>query len=199
MSNQKIISIGREYGCGGRAIAEKIAEHYGLPLYDKNLLEEVAKTLDIDADNLEKYDEVPKNIFASRTVNGYSNSVQENIAHLQFDELKKKADGGESFVVVGRCAETVLKDSPALISIFVLGDKEFKIDRTVKGLSVSREEALNLMKINDKKRKSYHNYYCEGKWGDSRTYDITINTSKLGVDLAAKILIDYIDKRSTVE
>jgi cytidylate kinase len=55
------------------------------------------------------------------------------------------------------------------------------------------------MKINDKKRKSYHNYYCEGKWGDSRTYDITINTSKLGVDLAAKILIDYIDKRSTVE
>jgi cytidylate kinase len=199
MSNQKIISIGREYGCGGRAIAEKIAEHYGLPLYDKNLLEEVAKTLDIDADNLEKYDEVPKNIFASRTVNGYSNSVQENIAHLQFDELKKKADGGESFVVVGRCAETVLKDSPALISIFVLGDKEFKIDRTVKGLSVSREEALNLMKINDKKRKSYHNYYCEGKWGDSRTYDITINTSKLGVDLAAKILIDYIDKRSKVE
>jgi cytidylate kinase len=102
-------------------------------------------------------------------------------------------------VVVGRCAETVLKDSPALISIFVLGDKEFKIDRTVKGLSVSREEALNLMKINDKKRKSYHNYYCEGKWGDSRTYDITINTSKLGVDLAAKILIDYIDKRSKVE
>jgi cytidylate kinase len=199
MSNQKIISIGREYGCGGRAIAEKIAEHYGLPLYDKNLLKEVAKTLDIDADNLEKYDEVPKNIFASRTVNGYSNSVQENIAHLQFDELKKKADGGESFVVVGRCAETVLKDSPALISIFVLGDKEFKIDRTVKGLSVSREEALNLMKINDKKRKSYHNYYCEGKWGDSRTYDITINTSKLGVDLAAKILIDYIDKRSKVE
>jgi cytidylate kinase len=94
MSNQKIISIGREYGCGGRAIAEKIAEHYGLPLYDKNLLEEVAKTLDIDADNLEKYDEVPKNIFASRTVNGYSNSVQENIAHLQFDELKKKADAG---------------------------------------------------------------------------------------------------------
>ncbi len=199
MSNQKIISIGREYGCGGRAIAEKIAEHYGLPLYDKNLLKEVAKTLDIDADNLEKYDEVPKNIFASRTVNGYSNSVQENIAHLQFDELKKKADGGESFVVVGRCAETVLKDSPALISIFVLGDKEFKIDRTVKGLSVSREEALNLMKINDKKRKAYHNYYCEGKWGDSRTYDITINTSKLGVDLAAEILIDYIDKRSKVE
>lgn len=195
MSKQLIISVGREYGCGGKEIATKLAEHYNLPLYDSNLLKEIAKSKGVDAKMLEKYDEVPRSMFGSRTVNGFSNSIEVNIANMQFDILKKKAEEGESFVVVGRCAESVLKDYDCMVSMFILGDLDFKIKRTMDGLGVSKEEAEDLIKTHDKKRKSYHNFYCYGKWGDSRTYDITINSARMGVEKTTETLINFIDAR----
>ena len=108
--NQLIISVGREFGSGGHEIAQKLSEIYNLPLYDRNLLKEVADTKNIDVNSLEEYDEVKKKRFFSRTVRGMSSSPEQAVAKLQFDYLRKKADNGNSFVVVGRCAETVLKD-----------------------------------------------------------------------------------------
>ena len=104
MEKQLIISIGREFGSGGHEIAEILAKHYGLNLYDKNLLQEIANEKSVEVKNLEKYDEVPRNLFMTRTVKGYSNSAEENLANMQFDYLRKKAESGESFVVVGRCS-----------------------------------------------------------------------------------------------
>lgn len=195
MAKQMIISVGREYGCGGKEIGKMLAEHYGINFYDSNLLQEVALDKNMDAAILAKYDEVPRNIFMSRTVHGFSNSIEVNIANMQFDYLKKKAAEGESFVIVGRCAETILKDCDALVSIFVLGDREDKIQRTIKGLGVSRSDAEDLLKTNDKKRKTYHNFYCEGKWGDSRNYDLSINTSKLGVEKSCEVVKKFIDEK----
>lgn len=195
MAKQMIISVGREYGCGGKEIGKMLAEHYGISFYDSNLLQEVALDKNMDAAILAKYDEVPRNIFMSRTVHGFSNSIEVNIANMQFDYLKKKAADGESFVIVGRCAETILKDCDALVSIFVLGDREDKIQRTIKGLGVSRSDAEDLLKTNDKKRKTYHNFYCEGKWGDSRNYDLSINTSKLGVEKSCEVVKKFIDEK----
>lgn len=195
MAKQMIISVGREYGCGGKEIGRMLADHYGINFYDSNLLQEVAADKNMDPAILAKYDEVPRNIFMSRTVHGFSNSIEVNIANMQFDVLKKKAAEGESFVIVGRCAETILKDNEALVSIFVLGDKEDKIQRTIKGLGVSRSDAEDLLKTNDKKRKTYHNFYCEGKWGDSRNYDLSINTSKLGVEKSCEVVKKFIDEK----
>lgn len=195
MEKQLIISVGREFGSGGHEIAEILAKHYGLNLYDKNLLQEIANEKSVEVKDLEKYDEVPRNFFTTRTVKGYSNSMEENLANMQFDYLRKKAEAGESFVVVGRCSEYVLKKYPGMISIFVLGDWESKIDRVVRIYGMTRDEAENFMVRQDKKRKNYHNYYCKNKWGDSRNYDISINSSKLGEEVTAEILIDYIDKR----
>lgn len=195
MGKQIIISVGREYGCGGKEIAQRLSGHYNIPLYDSNLLQEVAEEKDMDAAVLAKYDEVPRNAFMSRSVHGFSNSIEVNIANMQFDVLKRKAERGDSFVIVGRCAETILKGNEGLISIFVLGDKEDKIVRTIKGLGVSRADAENLLKTNDKKRKTYHNFYCDGKWGDSRNYDICINSSRLGIEKTTNALISYIDEK----
>ncbi len=196
MGKQLIIALGREYGCGGKEIAGRLAKHYNIPLYDSNLLKEIAAEKGADPAILAKYDEVPRNIFSSRTVKGYSNSAEVNIANMQFDILKRKAENGESFVIVGRCAESVLKDYESMVSIFVLGDFDDKIKRTVDGLGVSREDAEEILKTNDKKRKSYHNFYCYGKWGDSRTYDITVNSSRLGIEKTTEVLINYIDARN---
>lgn len=195
MEKQLIISIGREYGSGGHEMAVNIARDFGLPLYDYNLLNEVAQDKNVSAQNLERYDEIPKSIFLSRTVRGFTSSPEENIAQMQFDFLRKKAANGESFVIVGRCAEKILKDYPGLVTIFVLGDIEKKVERISKMFSLTPEEALRTIKNNDKKRKTYHNYYCTGKWGDSRNYDFSINSSKLGIPETTQVIEDYIKRR----
>ncbi len=195
MDKQVIISIGREYGSGGHVIADALALRFGLDLYDVNLLREIAVERGLDATLLEKYDEVPKKRFISRNVRGYSNSPEENIANIQFEYLQKKAKEGKSFVVVGRCSEAILKEYDCLITIFVLADRKVKIERVSSIRHMSASEAEATMNRHDKKRKEYHNYYCTGKWGDSRNYDISINSSKLGIDKTVDYLESYIKSR----
>ena len=195
MDGQLIISVGREFGSGGHVIAEELARRFELPLYDNNLLEHIAEEKEISHESLKKYDERPKNRLFSRTVRGYSNSMQENLANMQFDYLKKKAAAGESFVIVGRCSETILKGFDGLVSIFVLGDPDVKAERIRKVYGVSEEEARRMMKREDWNRKSYHNYYCKGKWGDSRNYDFSINSSRLGIEKTVDMLENCIRAR----
>ena len=195
MGKQLIISVGREFGSGGHVIAEELARRFELPLYDNNLLEHIAEEKEISHESLKKYDERPKNRLFSRTVRGYSNSVQENLANMQFDYLKKKAAAGESFVIVGRCSETILKGFDGLVTIFVLGDPDVKAERIRKVYGVSEEEARRMMKREDWNRKSYHNYYCKGKWGDSRNYDFSINSSRLGIEKTVDMLENCIRAR----
>lgn len=192
---QVIISIGREFGSAGHEIAEALAEKYQMKLYDYHLLREIADEKNVHVAELEPYDEIPKKGFGYRTVKGYSNSPQENIAYMQFNHLKKRAAEGKSFVVVGRCAEEALKDNKGLISIFILGDMDKKIERIMRLHNVSEKKAKEMIIEQDKKRKAYHNYFCEGKWGDSRNYDFSINSSKLGVEATIELLEDYINRR----
>ncbi len=195
MEKQVIIAIGREFGSGGHAIAEQIAKDMGLKLYDRNILEEIAEEKSTKTEVLEKYDEKPRNYILTRRVRGYSNSMEENLAEMQFEYLKKKADTGESFVIVGRCAETILHGREGLITIFVIGDREAKIKRIEKKYELSRSEAISKMNRHDKHRKMYHNKYSKYKWGDSRNYDLCINSSRLGVEGTAKALEVYIKDR----
>lgn len=195
MDKQLIISVGREFGSGGRLIAEELSERFGIKLYDNNLLLEIADKHGSDAEHIKQFDETPKSRLLSRTVRGYSNSLEDAVTQLQFNYIKERAESGESFVIVGRCAETVLKGHPALVSIFVLGDYDKKVERIKEEYSLSEKEAKSYIKTIDKKRKSYHNYNCDLHWGDSRLYDISINSSCLGIDGTADILEAYIKKR----
>lgn len=195
MRQQVIISVGREYGSGGHFIAEALAKHFGIAFYDRALLEKVAAEKNLDHQTLETYDERPVNKFLSRTVKGHSNSLQEHVAHMEFDYLRGLAEKGDSFVVVGRCSEEILKNFSSVITIFVLGDEATKQKRIETLYQLSPEEARAKMKRKDLKRKSYHNYYCRGKWGDSRNYDLSVNSSRTGIDKAIRLLIYYIESR----
>ena len=195
MSSQFIISIGREFGSAGHEIAQKLAEYYNIPLLDHNLLDEIALEKNVDADKLKHHDEKIRKPGLYRTVKGFSSHPEDNVAFLQFDYLRKKAEKGDSFVIVGRCSEDILKDYNGLISIFILGDMESKVERIKKLYELSDFQARKRIKEKDMKLKLYHNSYCEGKWGDSRNYDISINSSKAGLDNTLKLLIDYIDIR----
>ena len=196
MANQFIISISREYASGGHDIAEAIAKHFDIPLYDKNLLDEIGKEKGVDLSDFKGADEKIINVFTSRTVAGYNSSPEYAVAQMQFDFIKEKAESGESFVICGRCADYVLKDNPALISIFVLADEYAKTERIMKIEDCSMPQAIKLIEKRNKGRKEYHNQFAKTKWGDSRYYDMCINSTRLGIDGTAEFLIDYINKRN---
>lgn len=122
-------------------------------------------------------------------------AAEENVANMQFDLLKRMAGEGKSFVVVGRCSEAMLKEFPGMISLFILGDYAAKTRRIMEKYEMTEEQAHQTMRTEDWKRKSYHNYYCKGKWGDSRNYDFSINSSKLGVEKTVDIIEIYIKER----
>lgn len=192
---QVMISISREFGTGGHLIAERIANDLGIQLYDRALLDHIAEEKGIDVKHLEKYDERPKLPIISRRVNGYSNSMEDALVEMQSDFLKKKADAGESFVVVGRCAETALKGREGLITIFVRGDKEVKLETVKRRFNLSEREAAKKIKRHDIKRRAYHNRHSERKWGDSRGYDMCINDSTLGINKTVELIELYIKQR----
>ena len=194
---QIIIAIGREFGSGGHLVAKKLAEHYNIPLYSKELLDEVAKDGRYSKEVLERFDEKPMNFAFIPVPAGWTTiSLEQDIAIRQFNFIRKKAnEEKESFVIVGRCAEEILSDNPNMISAFILGDKDTKTKRVMEREGVDEKTALNMMKKMDKMRKVYHNFYCESKWGDSRTYDICIKIGKVDVDTATDMIIKYIDSR----
>ncbi len=189
---QWIICIGREFGSGGHEIGEKLAAALGFGFYDRKMLDEIAAGMNINVEVLEAYDEKVKNVFLSRRVRGFSNSMEEILSNIQFDYIREKAESGESFVIVGRCAEQVLKNHPHVISIFITGDFSCKLKRVMEKYQLTESEARSKMERHDRTRKQYHNRHCEKKWGDSRNYDMCINSSGLGVDLTVKLLEQYV-------
>lgn len=195
MEKQVIISVGREYGSGGHLIAKDLAERFGIPYYDQGLLKAVAEYKNVSQTELEEYDEMPRSFLLSRTVRGHSNSPEQNVAEMQFEFLKRMASEGKSFVIVGRCAESVLAEFDCLISIFVLGDMDEKIRFIRERRGISKTEAQIKIATHDRRRKMYHNYYSSGKWGDSRSYDLCINSSRLGLERTADVLEQYIITR----
>ncbi len=194
---QVLIALGREFGSGGLKVAEILAEHYGIPLYHKKLLEEVAKGGDYSEEVIARYDEKPINLsFMPIPIGGVTTSLEQDVAIKEFNFLREKAnDEKESFVVVGRCADEILADNPNLTRVFVMGDTESKKKRVMERESVDEKQALNMMRKADKVRKTYHNFYCENKWGDSRGYDICISTKDLPLEKVAEVIISYIDNK----
>ena len=195
MDKQFIVAIGREFGSGGHEIGKQLAAKLGVNFYDRNLLDHMWDGLDIDADEFEKYDEKSKTPFLTRRVRGHSSSIEDNLAHLQFEFIKEKANSGESFVIVGRCAEAVLRNHPGLISIFIMADESFKLKRIEEKFDLSPRKAENKMIRHDYNRKKYHNTYSQYKWGDSRGYDICMNSARLDIEGTVESLYRYVQDR----
>lgn len=193
--SQIIISVGREFGSGGRVIAEELAKRFELPIYDRHLITEIANKTGMTTAEIEALDESPKSRLTSRRVRGFSNSIEDNIAEMQFDFIRRKAESGESFVVVGRCAESKLRDFDCLVSLFIIGDMDAKIKRVMEVYEMDKSDAEDFISKKDKKRKRYHNYHVGLHWGDSRLYDLTVNSSRLGIDRTIDFLESYIKAR----
>ena len=192
MKQQIIITLGREHGSGGHYIADIISKELGIKLYDKDSIEKEIASAGYSEEMIRKMDEKPVNFFASRRIGKYSNSIEVNVAERTFAMLREKAAAGESFLIIGRCGEQVLKDNPNMISVFICGDPDFKLARVMEKMGLDADRAIDEIKSVDRSRKNYHNYYCNTKWGDARGYDMTIKSNVLGCEETAKLLVDYI-------
>ena len=189
--SQLIISIGRESGSGGLEIARTLAKRFDLPLYNKSILQTAAEAKGLNAKELERYDERPRSLLFYRSIKGFSNAPEDGVAQMQFDLLRRHAAAGESFVVLGRCAEEVLADHECLVSIFVEADLDFRIRRT----PLPGNEALEFIHKQDRQRRIYHDQHCKGDWGDAQNYDLVINSARLGIPGTVDVLEHYIRAR----
>ena len=195
MGKQIIISIGRQYGSAGHEIGKKLAEKLDIPIYDRNLFDELGKVKGIDTNNLVKYDEKPKSRLFSRTVRGYSSSPEENVAELQFALLKSRWADGDSFVVVGRCADELFRGKEGFVSFFITGDIDERVKRIMSVRNMDEKTAKIAIDRHDRKRKQYHDYFSKGgKWGDVKNYDVCVNSSRLGIDGTVEFFYQYIQQ-----
>ena len=200
-----IITIGRQFGSGGREIGEKLAKHYGIKYYDKELLTRTAKESGFCEEMMHNHDERPTNSFLYNLVMdtysfGYNSSafVDMPISHkvflAQFDTIKKIANEGPCGIV-GRCADYALSEYPNCLHVFIHADEKSKIKHIMEkhGDVTTEQKARDMMIKKDKQRQSYYNYYSSKKWGRADSYDLTINSGILGEDGTVKLLIQYIE------
>jgi len=198
-----IVTIGREFGSGGREIGSKLAEAMGVAFYDKDLISRAAKESGFCEEIIQNHDERPTNSFLYNLVMdtysfGYNSSalVDMPISHkvflAQYDAIKKIADEG-SCVIVGRCADYALSEYDNCLNIFIHADLESRIKRIVERYNLPEAKAKDMIVKKDKQRQSYYNYYSSKKWGQSDTYDLSINSAVLGIDGTVKLIQQYID------
>jgi len=202
---QQIYTIGRELGSGGYTVGKLLAERLGIKLYDKELLAQAAKDSGFCEEIFENHDEKPTNSFLySLVMDTYSGGnytsapfldmpLNHKVFLAQFDTIKKIAEQ-ESCVIVGRCADYALASNPDVLNIFVHADKDIRIKRISSRENITDNKAKDLIQKRDKQRASYYNYYTNKKWGDSRSYDLTLNTSKITPQQCVDIILAYREK-----
>lgn len=189
----RIITIGRQFGSGGHEIGKRLAETLDLPFYDNALIDLAVNYGKVSSEELKNADEkrpgsLLYTIFEnSNAKTGYHLPVQDAMFNLQSEVIRNLAET-ESCIIVGRCAGYILKGRKDAISVFIHADMDYRVDRICSRQNCSKKDAINKIKKTDKNRSYYYNYYTDQKWGDIGSYDLSLNSSKLGIDGCVEIL-----------
>ena len=202
MDMNTIITIGREFGSGGKEIGEKLANFYHIKCYDKELLSATAKESGLCQEIIQTHDERPTNSFLYSLVMdtyalGYMTNpymdmpLDQKIFLAQFDAIKKIATQGPC-VIVGRCADYALDDYANCLNIFIHAPLEVRIERICQKQNISPQTAKDLIQKSDKKRASYYNFYSNKKWGAAESYHLSIDSSVLGIDNTVELIKSHI-------
>lgn len=202
---KNVITIGRQYGSAGHAIGALVAEKLGYTFYDKQLVEIAAKNSNISDETVKHIDEkatssllysLASGSYSLRGINGplyYEMPLNDKLFIAQSDVIKNVA-AKENSVIVGRCADYVLDDVEDinLINIFIYADMDFRIKRVMDVFEINEKQAKDKVTKTDKQRKTYYSYYSNRDWGKMSNYDICLNTSKLGIEGSADMIVNYI-------
>lgn len=201
-----IYTIGREFGSGGKDVGQKLAEKLGVPFFDKELLSRASAESGLCEEIFHMQDEKPTSSFLySLVTDTYSFSNYHGSAYLdmplsqkvflaQFDTIKKIASEGPC-VIVGRCADYALHDYQNCLHVFIHGDEKCKAKRIMERFEDinTEQKAIDMMNKKDKQRQSYYNYYSSRKWGRVDSYDLSVNSSRLGIDGTVKLITQFVE------
>lgn len=200
-----IITIGRQFGSGGRSIGEKLAKKLNISFYDKELISIAAKESGMDPEVFKGVDEKAANsLLYSLSMGLYSFGsgfsamgdlpVNDKLYLLQHKIIKEIAEK-ESCVIVGRCADYVLRENPNCVNIFVYANMEYRKEQSVKKHGIDAARAEHIINKTDKSRSNYYSFYSGQKWGMAENYDLCIDSSKLGEDKIVDLIAEYIQMR----
>ena len=208
MKTNTIITIGRQFGSAGKDVGQRLAENLGIKFYDKEMLSRAAKESGICEEIFENHDEKPTSSFLYSLVmdtysfgyggNTYADMpINHKVFLAQFDAIKKIADEGPC-VLVGRCADYALESYDNVVSVFIRADMDARVSRVASRFDLPLNKSRDMVIKTDKKRASYYNYYTNKRWGDADSYDLCLNTSKLGIEGAAKAIEQFIELKDSI-
>ena len=203
MAKKVIVTIGRQFGSGGHEIGEKLAKKHGIKFYDKELIKLIAKQSGLCEKVLESYDEKPTNsLLYSIVMDIYPSvmytgpTIDQQIYQANYDTIRKLSEN--SCVIVGRCADYILRDCPELVSVIVHPNEDFRAGRVADEYQVTDAKARDMLGKTDKKRASYYNFQSEKKWGAATSYNFCLESSSIGIDECVELLYDYIRHRGLI-
>lgn len=201
---KKLVTISREYGSGGRIIGRLVAEKLGIPFYDKEIMDlaveksglsrEIVETAELRAKSSFSYSLASAMTFSEGLMTD-TISVNEKLFITHYDVVHQIAESGEG-VIVGRCADYILKDIPGVTNVFVYGELEDRIKRSIEVYGVDEKKAADIVKSYDKARANYYNYHTCQKWGQFSNYNLAINSSYISDEAAANLIVEYMNTRA---
>ncbi len=200
-----IITLGRQLGSNGKIIGKVLAQQLGISFYDKALIAKAAKESGLSESLFDGIDEKPTHSLLYSLVMGIQSSKGlyyqyndmlngDNVFKLQADVIKNISAEGPC-IIVGRCADYILRNNPHLIKLFLYADSETRIKNLMARDNMTEKEAASAVSKADKRRSNFYNFYTNNTWGDVNNYDLCLNTGTLSTDECVKTLADYISKR----
>lgn len=191
----RIITITRQYGSGGREIGEKLANAMGVEFFDNKLLEVAAGNSGIHKSHFEQNDEKRSNSFLYLLSTAYSQGgvpFDDALFFAQLEAIQKIASE-QSCVIMGRCADYALRDFSKILNVFICAPFEVRVKRAQEVYGIAEKHAADYVKRIDKQRTSYYNYYTDKRWGQPQNYQICVNSSALGIDGSVALIKQFAD------
>ena len=196
------ITFAREYGSGGKFIATKVAEQLNIPIYDKKTILAEAEKYGINPIDMEKFDEEDSSFYFPTMTNSPGLDMElSQKAYMATLKTIQMIASTKSSVIVGRCADYILSDEPdAVLKVFVYAPLESKVDRCIRyyNTSKNKNETIQLIKKNDRKRKKYYEFITERDWGNPVDYDLCVN-SDMGIDAAVEAIVAAAKKKFNIK
>ena len=195
MEENYVITVGRQFGSRGKEVGQALASRLGIAFYDKELITLASKESGLCQEFFEKADEKNSGSLLQAFAAGFTfgsfqyNDILSNdkLFQIQSEVIRKIAEKS-SCVIVGRCADYVLRDYDRVVNVFLCGDEESKIRRMMRMFSLEREAAIERIHETDKQRRKYYNYYTGKDWEDAKNYDLCLNSSQLGYDTCVELI-----------
>ena len=186
----RVITISREFGSGGRTIGKKVAEKLGIPCYDAELIQKIAEESGYTADYIKEEGEYATGgflsaVFSDRSMGLTNQDKLWNIQSRVIEELAEK----ESCVIVGRCADYILRDKADCLNVFIHASMENRAERIVREYGERDESPEQRLKEKDKRRAAYHRFYTNMKWGHAQNYHVALDSGVLGIEKCVNIIV----------